>query len=485
MFKKLGELWAAFVLGKTLQEQQELLAAESWEKVTAENREEFFNWVAENFEDNWLDFDEDAPPLGSRSKASKKKQVEALEKIWSEYSIKEYKDDFNEGANSIYNENEVSIEEETQATEVTEDTAPVDFSGDEATQVPEEVIAQTAEEQLIIDTELYDKHATIMMPGVPAEQVMAYVAANEATLSAPEIAMLTAHAEGVVTRPQRFGDKVYLTPFSGHFQGVGLDNIIDSYASGPEIRAYQNFLQNNNIVPQNYFAESYGEYSEKLRTSIKMVMTWLDRNRFAVEGTELYTELMNETENAPVFFTKLQEDNEEFSYYRNLFNYGLKEMAKDRVALDEAAEAESARKLAEEFIPPSDDVLDDMVESWFQAKLNRKPTAAELDTWSTRFANSYSIAFAQQRAKNKELESFNFMTAQPQYAGLNEQEVAELQEEYPGKGFVDLSMFSTSTPEEIMSGQIEGQYGDMIEDVEDAEQVRKMQQDMLTYMFGG
>ena len=34
MFKKLGELWAAFVLGKELSEQQELLAAESWEKVT-------------------------------------------------------------------------------------------------------------------------------------------------------------------------------------------------------------------------------------------------------------------------------------------------------------------------------------------------------------------------------------------------------------------------------------------------------------------
>jgi len=444
--------------------------------------------VARNIEDgiDWSAFlNYIANEFPASTDAERKIQAEALEAIKDNknpfYGLgKDFRDDFKEAA-----EIETIIEEETESTVVTEDTAPVDFSGDEATQVPEEVIAQTAEEQLIIDTELYDKHATIMMPGVPAEQVMAYVAANEATLSAPEIAMLTAHAEGVVTRPQRFGDKVYLTPFSGHFQGVGLDNIIDSYASGPEIRAYQNFLQNNNIVPQNYFAESYGEYSEKLRTSIKMVMTWLDRNRFAVEGTELYTELMTETENTPVFFTKLQEDNEEFSYYRNLFNYGLKEMAKDRVALDEAAEAESARKLAEEFIPPSDDVLDDMVESWFQAKLNRKPTAAELDTWSTRFANSYSIAFAQQRAKNKELESYNFMTAQPQYAGLNEQEVAELQEEYPGKGFVDLSMFSTSTPEEIMSGQIEGQYGDMIEDVEDAEQVRKMQQDMLTYMFGG
>ena len=469
MFKKLGELWAAFVLGKELSEQQELLAAESWEKVTAENREDFVDWLGANWE--------------VTTDADRKQKAEALEKIKGNVNwIGGVVDEFQAGYTSVIPD---EIEEKTQATVVTEDTAPVDFSGDEATQVPEEVITQTAEEQLIIDTELYDKHATIMMPGVPPEQVMAYVAANEATLTAPEIAMLTAHAEGVVNRPQRYGDKVYLSPFGGHFQGVGLDNIIDSYASGPEIEAYQNFLENNNIVPQNYFAESKGEYSEKLRTSIKMVMTWLDRNRYAVEGTELYQEIMTQTEHAPVYFTKLQEDNQEFSYYRNLFNYGLKEMAKDRVALDEAAEAEAARKLAEEFIPPSDDVLDDMVESWFQAKLNRKPTAAELDTWSTRFANSYSIAFAQQRAKNKELESFNFMTAQPQYAGLNEEEVAELQEQYPGKGFVDLSMFSTSTPEEIMSGQIEGQYGDMIEDVEDAEQVRKMQQDMLTYMFGG
>ena len=38
MFKKLGELFAAFKLGKQLSIEQELQSAEAWEKVTAQNR---------------------------------------------------------------------------------------------------------------------------------------------------------------------------------------------------------------------------------------------------------------------------------------------------------------------------------------------------------------------------------------------------------------------------------------------------------------
>ena len=45
MFKKLGELFAAFKLGKQLSIEQELQSAEAWEKVTAQNIIELKNKI--------------------------------------------------------------------------------------------------------------------------------------------------------------------------------------------------------------------------------------------------------------------------------------------------------------------------------------------------------------------------------------------------------------------------------------------------------
>ena len=159
-------------------------------------------------------------------------------------------------------------------------------------------------------------------------------------------------------------------------------------------------------------------------------------------------------------------------------------MAQNAEQFEAAQEAEVARKMAQEYIPPSDYILDDMVEGVFEAKLGRKPTAEELDKWSTRFADSYSIAYNQNRAKAEELLSYNFLTAQPELAGLSFEEVSELLKQYPGKGMVDLSMFSTVTPEEIRAKQFEDEFGNVVEARQTGAEVRKMQQDMLTYMFG-
>jgi hypothetical protein len=46
-------------------------------------------------------------------------------------------------------------------------------------------------------------------------------------------------------------------------------------------------------------------------------------------------------------------------------------------------------------------------------------------------------------------------------------------------------MFSLATPAEISEQQFEDEYGNVVEATQNAKQVRKMQQDMLTYMFGG
>ena len=46
-------------------------------------------------------------------------------------------------------------------------------------------------------------------------------------------------------------------------------------------------------------------------------------------------------------------------------------------------------------------------------------------------------------------------------------------------------MFTTVSPEEIQIQQFEQEYGNVIEALRTGAEKRKMQQDMLTYMFGG
>ncbi len=274
-----------------------------------------------------------------------------------------------------------------------------------------------------------------------------------------------------------------MMPFSGHWGGVKIEDILDSNASFDEIRRFQDYLTNNNIVPDNYFAESYGESSAKLRSSIKYVMNWLDENQYVVKGTETYDAIQAEFGDKPTFFSESQRLYDDFNYHRNLFNYALTEMAKDVSVIDEIEEAELAKQIAEDYIPPTENALKDMVDVYFEAKLGRKATDEELDMWSTKFAQSYSTAGAIAASQAQKKADFNFMVSQPEYLELEEDRKA-LQKEYPGINVIDLSVFSTPTPQEIMEGQLEEEYGKQIDAVEQGRQVRKMQNDLITYMFG-
>jgi len=274
--------------------------------------------------------------------------------------------------------------------------------------------------------------------------------------------------------------KQAMMPFAGHFGGTKVEDVIDSYATTEEIRQFQNFLTSSNIVPDNYFAESQGEPSEKLRASIKYVMNWLDKNRHIVPGTDTYDTIM---EQDSVYFSESQSLYGDFNYHRNLFRYALEEMAKEAEITEQIDEAEVAKELAKQFIPPSKNALEDMVDSYFESKLGRSATEEELDEWSTKFADSYSIAFGQARAKAKQYEDYNFMVSQPEYLEMDSQR-EQLAKDYGVNKFIDLSAFSTDRPEEIMAQQVEDEFGKQISAVEQGRKVRTMQNDMITYMFG-
>ena len=282
--------------------------------------------------------------------------------------------------------------------------------------------------------------------------------------------------------PVFIGGKQPLMPFTdGHFKGTKVSDILDNYATSDEILQFQNFLTSNNLVPDNYFAESQGEMSEKLRASIMYVMNWADKNIHAVPGTELYKAISEED---PVYFSESQNLYGEWDIHRNIFNHALKELAKKQETLDEVQEADIAKELAKEFIPPSKSALEDMVDAYFENKLGRSATEEELDEWSTNFADSYSIAFAQARSKAQQLQDANFMQSQPEFFELDSDRQA-LADQYGAEKVIDLSMFSTDSPQDIMAQQVEDEFGKQIDAVEQGRKVRNMQNSLVAYMFGG
>ena len=373
--------------------------------------------------------------------ADRKLKAEALEAIKNDsVPLQDFRNDFS----AAYNEEEPKESKKVIAASGANLGSPVEVSEprDISTEVAEttrrrragqtpSVMEQQEEELSSLDTTLYEKYKRLGLLGNEAATLSYINEVGAANIDPEELQFLYAAASDAPLRPVQVGDKTVLRPFAGHFVAVPMADIIDNFASSQEILNYQTFLMENNIVPQNYFASSMGEYSEELRTSVKVVMNWIDKNLYAEEGTDLFNEISKSLQNSPIYFQKTQELNGAFSYHRQLFNYGLQQMAKNAEQFEAAQEAEAAKEMAMDYIPPSDFVLDEMVEGVFEARLGRKPTEEELDTWSTRFANSYSTAFAQNRAKAEQLESFNFLTAQPELAGLSFEEANEIKEQYP------------------------------------------------------
>ncbi len=474
MTKKLGQLLAKFnkeVLGAVNQQIKDL---NNINDLIKQGGPKFIEYLDANWEVN--------------TDADRKAKAEALEQIKGDLplsgAITSFKAGFDEEMSGVTTtDDDVEVTQEVGPTQTAADIAagiesgPSEPDPDAPTQ-PVEVGSD------LLDINLFEQMSVKVNLDDPTA-IKTYIQMNP-NLSQAELQFLQSAADGAPLRPTLNADgTTSLIPFAGHFEGTPVTGILDNYASEDEIIAFQNFLTDNNIVPQNYFAASIGESSQELRVSIQGVMNWIDLNMYAVEGTEAYKNIMEETNLAPVYFSQTQAKVNDWSFARNLFNAGLKEMATNYAKLGEADEAEAAKKLAAEYIPPSQGSLEEMVEGYFEAKLGRKPTEEELDIWSTNFASSYSVAFAQARSKAEELSNYNFLTAQPEYLDIGKSEIKDLQEQYPGRGNVDLSMFSLATPAEISAQQFEDEYGNVVEATQNAKQVRKMQQDMLTYMFGG
>ena len=485
MIKKLGRLYAEFVKSarKTgnLKIQQDLQAAKNIEDGL--NTQAFVDYINKNF--------------SATTDAERKQKAEALEKIkgssnWLAGAVDEFKAGY---AEVLPDEEPDSDTKKVAAGTGSTASAPVEVQKQRSTPIGQEVAEisrrrrgaetpmeapEVGESTPTLDTSMYEKYSGLGLIG-NEQATISYIAQNE--VGDAEIAFLMAAASDAPLRPKIIGDKVHLVPFPGHFLGVPLSDIIDNYASqgpGGEIETLQLFLEQNKIVPQNHFAGSRGEPSEELRQAIKVVMNYIDKNIYAVEGTALHDEIVNEMTNSPVFFTKTQELQGAFSFARQLFNYGLKEMAADAANISAAVEAEYAKDLAESYIPPEAGKLDDMVDAYFEGKLGRKPTEAEKDVWASKFAESYSISFRENRAKAEMFNNYNFLSQQPEYGELSNDATGSV----PGIGNVDLSAFSTRSPADVQEDMFEAEFSKGIEAREEAVDKRQMQHDMFRYLLG-
>ena len=120
MFKKLGELFRAFVNTRQLSIEQDLQVAEALDNT--ETRKDFFEWVATNFD--FLNFDKDAPPLIATAETRKEKK-EALEELYSNEGYENAKQEFLSGYNS--NEEPVSDTKKVAADTGGNVSAPVEI----------------------------------------------------------------------------------------------------------------------------------------------------------------------------------------------------------------------------------------------------------------------------------------------------------------------------------------------------------------------
>lgn len=254
-----------------------------------------------------------------------------------------------------------------------------------------------------------------------------------------------------------------------YFDNVAWDEIINLYATPNEILAFQQYLYDSGVVEEGYFAGTEGQQSEKLHNKITEIMNYIDNSLPITPST-----IGAIKKEQPVYFTSVQQSQQDASFERNLFNYGLKEFIRTGLAEEEFQRGLSEKQQAMQFIPPSESALDDYTESYFYARLGRKPTQDELDIWSTNLANSYSSAYAQAIAAQRAFDDASFV-----------QDNVSSNDMISTATGPDLSQFSAQSQQEIFEEDFETKMQAEIDLFEAGQRKKDYQNQLLSVMFGG
>ncbi len=278
-----------------------------------------------------------------------------------------------------------------------------------------------------------------------------------------------ANAQSDSDSPLRFTESGEEVRQESFFENVAWDEIINLYATPNEITAFQKYLYDSGIVEQGYFAGTEGQQSEKLQNKITEVMNYIDNN--IVTNAEVRDAIRKEK---PVYFTSVQQREQDASFERNLFNYGLKEFIRTGQAEEDFQRGLQEKEIAQRYIPPSENELEDYTEAYFYAKIGRKPTSEELDVWATNLASSYSTEYAQSIAASRAFDDAKFV-----------QDKMSSTDTISTATGPDLSKFSTQTQQEIFEEDFESQMQKEIDVFEAGQRKKDYQNQLLSVMFGG
>tara|TARA_R100001082_G_C4364308_1_gene161029 strand:- start:4 stop:1320 length:1317 start_codon:yes stop_codon:yes gene_type:complete len=277
-----------------------------------------------------------------------------------------------------------------------------------------------------------------------------------------------------------------LQVFAGYFDNVLYSNIFSHQASVPEIVAFQNYLMDSGLAIEQDFAGTRGQYSEVLRQKIQSIMDWADENVNAGEGSPLRDFILSQE---PVFFSDVQYQDKDISFERNLFNFAVQEMSKQKITLDKINLDEQLEAEAVKYIPPRQEKLEMDVEDYFVQRIGRTPTASELAAWSRELASSYDESYASFLSYQYALDEFK-LEETPIYsrnAGIDpitERPRTTTQRVGSKFNFEDLQGLQPKSPAEIFESQFEETYEGQIEDWQKGQQIKDMQNKIMSAQFG-
>ena len=169
--------------------------------------------------------------------------------------------------------------------------------------------------------------------------------------------------------------------------------ILNSLSEYDDIRDFQRYLIENNVVSVDTFMGSEGEYSLALEGAIVSIMSFVDNEYTIGRGTEEWNSIMNQD---TVFFNKKQyedyildengvpipnPESQSKDEMLKLFNFGVQEINKDFEQFaayeEQMADEQLINALKSQYQVLTPLQREDEVESWFEQKLGRKGSKKE------------------------------------------------------------------------------------------------------------
>lgn len=260
--------------------------------------------------------------------------------------------------------------------------------------------------------------------------------------------------------------------FGGHF-GAGMEGVYELALNPQTIMEFQDLLEDEGLVPEGTFKDTYGQKSNTLRTELAKLMLWIDSNEYAVYGTSDYNNVMQQD---------LQQDGGVFShssylvgenlYHQKLLNYFVGDYVSDVKNNKAIFEADATKERLKRFMEqaPGPLEMENIIENAYFSMMNRRGTQSEIDEWGKKLASNYTDYFNDLNNMYNQIANVNMIQTPTMGWEVAADEMQNL--------FVD-------SPEFRAEEEFQQEYQDEISLATRAQDKRNQQEAMLRAMFGG